>query len=109
MNGHHGRLRATQYAGSSTSHSLGIITTDMNGFNIRGVAPRPSNTISGNKSDNGGGSIDSVSGDTSAGVLITGASANTRVYVNFIGLFQFPAGGSPIGSLDTGNAGNFFF
>ncbi len=66
----------------------------------------PANTISGNKSDNGGGSIDSVSGDTSAGILITGTSANTRVFGNFIGLFQFPAGGFPIGSLDTGNAGN---
>ncbi len=66
----------------------------------------PANTISDNRSDNGGGSLDAVGGDTSAGILITGTSANTRVYGNFIGMFQFPAGGSPIGSLDTGNAGN---
>jgi Calx-beta domain len=66
----------------------------------------PANTVSDNRSDNGGGSLDAVSGDASAGILITGTSANTRVYGNFIGMFQFPAGGSPIGSLDTGNAGN---
>ncbi len=66
----------------------------------------PANTISDNRSDNGGGDLDVINSDSSAGILITGSSANTRVYGNFIGMFQFPAGGTPIGSLDTGNAGN---
>ena len=66
----------------------------------------PANTISDNRSNNGGAPLDQVNGDVSAGVLITDDSSNVRVYGNFVGLFQFPAGGSPIGSLTSGNRGN---
>jgi hypothetical protein len=66
----------------------------------------PANTVSDNRSDNGGAPLDVTNGDVSAGILITDDSSNVRVYGNFVGLFQFPAGGSPIGSLDTGNRGN---
>ncbi|MBK8284248.1 MAG: hypothetical protein IPK97_04880 [Ahniella sp.] len=66
----------------------------------------PANTVSDNRSDNGGGSLDSVSGDVSGGVVITGTSAGVRVYANVIGLGTFPAGGTPIGALEYGNKGN---
>jgi hypothetical protein len=64
----------------------------------------PANTVSDNRSDPGTG-LDASGGDTSGGVLIT-SSSHTLVVGNFIGMFQFPAGGSPIGELDVGNDGN---
>lgn len=64
----------------------------------------PANTIADNQSNPGTG-LDISGGDTSGGVLITNSS-NTRVFGNFIGMFQFPAGGTPIGEIDVGNAGN---
>lgn len=66
----------------------------------------PANTVSDNRSDNGGGSLDAVGGDVSAGILITGTASGVRVYGNVIGLGTFPAGGTPIGALEYGNKGN---
>lgn len=66
----------------------------------------PANTVSDNRSDNGGGSLDAVNGDVSGGIVITGTASGVRVYANIIGLGTFPAGGTPIGALEFGNKGN---
>ncbi|AVP96865.1 hypothetical protein C7S18_06465 [Ahniella affigens] len=66
----------------------------------------PANTVSDNRSDNGGGSLDAVNGDVSGGIVITGTAAGVRVYANIIGLGTFPAGGTPLGALEYGNKGN---
>jgi len=66
----------------------------------------PANTVSDNRSNNGGASLDSVGGDVSGGIVITGTASGVRVYTNVIGLGTFPAGGTPIGALEYGNRGN---
>ncbi len=66
----------------------------------------PANTVSDNRSDNGGGSLDAVGGDNSGGIVITGNSAGISVFGNVVGTGTFPAGGTPLGALEYGNNGN---
>ncbi len=80
--------------------------TTMPGVNPTGFSLflGPANTVSDNRGTNAA-DPDTVGGDTAAGIVIANSSG-VRVYGNQIGAFAFPAGGTPIGSLDTGNAGD---
>jgi hypothetical protein len=65
----------------------------------------PGNTISDNKGAAGSSDLDNQN-DTSGGVIITGNSDKVRVFGNVFGLATFPAGSTPLGQLNYGNAGN---
>ncbi|HVF35334.1 MAG TPA: putative Ig domain-containing protein, partial [Candidatus Saccharimonadia bacterium] len=65
----------------------------------------PANAISDNKSTVDT-ELDVTNGDTSGGMIITGSSLNIRVFANVFGLATIPAGATPLGQLNFGNAGN---
>lgn len=66
----------------------------------------PANTIADNRSDAGGADLDVVAADTSGGLLVDGNSRGIEVFANVVGLATFPAGATPLGQLQYGNAGN---
>lgn len=66
----------------------------------------PANTISDNRSDAGGADLDVVAADTSGGLLVDGNARGVEVFANVVGLATFPAGATPLGQLEYGNAGN---
>ena len=65
----------------------------------------PSNVISDNKGVNNNGFPDDVSGESNAGIVITGASSKIKVLGNTIGMGEFPQG-TAVASMSYGNAGD---
>ena len=63
----------------------------------------PANTISDNQGVNNGDPDGTADND---GGIVVGESDGVRIFGNQIGAFAFPAGGTPVGNLDVGNAGN---
>lgn len=83
-------------------------TTGAGANNPTGIAAiiGPANTISDNKSTAPSSDLDVENADTSGGLLVTGASKNIRIFANIFGLATFPAGSTPLGQANFGNAGN---
>jgi len=70
------------------------------------VVVGPANTISDNKSQAPSPDLDVEGSDTAGGLLISGNAVKIRVFANVVGLATFPAGATPLGQLQFGNAGN---